>query len=53
LQAQEWPAVDDQEELEMGGISMIRTICSSVYGALILVAAIIPPTLLIIEKALQ
>ncbi len=34
----------------MGGISMMRNVCTSVYGILMLVAAVIPPAIVIIEK---
>jgi hypothetical protein len=37
--------------LEVGGISMIRTLYSSICGVLIFIAALIPAAILIMDKA--
>lgn len=37
--------------LEMGGISMMRTLYSSICGVLIFIAALIPAAILIMDKA--
>jgi len=33
------------------GVAMIRTICASLFGALILIAALIPPAIHIFDRA--
>lgn len=43
--------VADTTTLETGGLSMIRTIYSSICGALIFIAALIPAAILILDKA--